>query len=508
MPPERIRLRIGNLGKAVLVTGQAYQDPKDAFNEFISNAADEYAEAGIKGGRIRVVLRRRGGHPVIAVEDEGRGLDEESLRRVARSLFESSKSGDPRTLGEKAIGVLAFQQLGGRCDIVSRATGADITLTLRLERGKATAELSTEKRRARTTPGTTVYLSDLDPDVLRVLTQRKIVDYLRRRRGPAIANGDYVIEVIESKRAEVVTAEEPDGVPLRIPAQEGLWGRIEFAIFVAPRPDRMRRVAVVGRGGTTIIDDISEIEEFGGAPWSSDQVSGRIVYEELKQTAGRRAILRDREAFPIFVDAVKAIEPAVSRTLEQIAREVDADVADRLSDAVRRIFGRVLKELADLENPMRSLAGTEDGEGALMIAEGGQPPLQLPPTPREAPEVPPIEDLIPPAGPHTDRPDQNLPPEARPSKGRFKHLPNIAKDPTPDGARSRFDEEARTVYYNDLHPDYLLVKDEQGSLLDYLATLVAKELVLYNNPRAEANDLGEEMVRMLVRVRKHMPRKI
>ena len=57
---ERVRLRIGNLSKAVLVTGQAYQDPKDALNEFVSNAADEYAEAGIRGGRIRVILHRRG----------------------------------------------------------------------------------------------------------------------------------------------------------------------------------------------------------------------------------------------------------------------------------------------------------------------------------------------------------------------------------------------------------------------------------------------------------------
>jgi len=31
--PEQIRLRIGNMGKAVLVSGQAYQDPKDVLNE-------------------------------------------------------------------------------------------------------------------------------------------------------------------------------------------------------------------------------------------------------------------------------------------------------------------------------------------------------------------------------------------------------------------------------------------------------------------------------------------
>lgn len=63
MPTETVRLRIKNVAKAVLVSGQSYQDPKDALNEFVSNAADEYAEAGITGGRIRVVLRRRGQRP-------------------------------------------------------------------------------------------------------------------------------------------------------------------------------------------------------------------------------------------------------------------------------------------------------------------------------------------------------------------------------------------------------------------------------------------------------------
>ena len=110
---------------AVLVSGQAYQDAKDALNEFVSNAADEYAEAGRRGERITVVLRRKGRHPLLAVDDVGRGMSQERLRQVARSLFESSKAGDDRTLGEKAIGMLAFQQLGGRCDVVSRAEGGD-----------------------------------------------------------------------------------------------------------------------------------------------------------------------------------------------------------------------------------------------------------------------------------------------------------------------------------------------------------------------------------------------
>jgi hypothetical protein len=51
MPAEKVRLRIGNLSKTVLVSGQAYPDPKDALNEFVSNAADEYVEAVEPAGR-------------------------------------------------------------------------------------------------------------------------------------------------------------------------------------------------------------------------------------------------------------------------------------------------------------------------------------------------------------------------------------------------------------------------------------------------------------------------
>lgn len=511
---ERIRLRIGNMAKAVLVTGQAYQDPKDALNEFVSNAADEYAEAGRQGERIRVVLRRRGRYPVIAVEDVGRGMDTERLREIARNLFNSSKTSDPRTIGEKAIGILAFQQLGGRCDIVTRPAAARETLALRLERGSAHADLDlNERRRPRDGPGTTVYISDLDPDVLRVLTLRKVVDYVRRRRAHALARGDYQIEVIEGRHSELVTPEEPDGVRLDIPARSTLWGRMEFRLYVSPRPDRRRRVAVVGTGGTTIIDDLSEIEEFDHPPWSSDQVSGLIAFEALQQTAGRRAVIRDRNAFPVFVDTVLSVEPAVARTLDRVARELDVDVAGRLGEAVRRIFGRVLRELADLENPMRTAMGTQPGQGAILGATTGEEAGQRPEKTGVLAErlevqtnLPSIEELVPaPTAPEEITAEP--PPGARPVPGQSKSLPTLLPDPSPDGVRSRFAPEEGVVYYNDGHPDYLLVKADEQALLDYLSTLVAKEYVVYNNPRTDADELAEEMVRMLVRVRRHLPRR-
>lgn len=491
------------MAKAVLVSGQAYQDPKDALNEFVSNAADEYAEAERRGERIRVVLRRKGRYPVIAIDDCGRGMDAAKLRSLGRSLFESGKAGDSRTLGEKAIGILAFQQLGGRCDIVTRPEGSADTHSLSLERGRATAHLQlTERRRARSEPGTTVYISQLEPEVLRVLTARKVVDYLRRRRGPALARGDYSIEVQEGRSAEVVTPERPDGIRLVIPPRTTLWGRIEYALYVAPPDGTRRRVAVVGRAGTTIIDDLSELDEFNEGPWGSDQVAGEVTFEPLQQSAGRRAILRDADVFPAFVLAVKGVEPAVEAAVQRVKGEVDAATADRLSETVRKIFSRVLRELADLDNPMRSPGGSEPGAGGLLEFDRDDPLVKPPPDTTPEPAIdPPSLDELSPEPPATD------PPAARPDRSGSSKLPTITVDPNPTEARSRFDSDAGIVYYNDRHNDYLMVKSEESSLLDYLATLVAKEYVVFNNPRARPDDFAEEMVRMLVRVRRHLRRR-
>lgn len=79
--------------------------------------------------------------------------------------------------------------------------------------------------------------------------------------------------------------ENPDGIKVEVPARSTLWGRIEFALWVSPPDARRRRVAVVGRAGTTIVDDIAEIEEFAVPPWTTGQVGGQVVFAALQQTA-------------------------------------------------------------------------------------------------------------------------------------------------------------------------------------------------------------------------------
>ncbi len=514
---ERVKLRIGSVARAVLVTGQAYQDPKDALNEFVSNAADEYAETGRTGGRIRLVLKRRGRYPTIAIDDAGRGMDPDRLRAVAQNLFKSVKAGDDRTLGEKAIGLLAFQQLAARMDIVSRAEGTDETWCLRFERGSASAQLDRERRRHRSEPGTTIYLGQLDQEVLRMLTQRKLVDYLRKRRGVAIESGAYEIEVVEGKRAELVTPAEPDGVPVPLRTQSTLWGPIEFALHVAPADGTTRQIAVVGRAGTTIIDHLGEMEEFSFAPWTSNQISGRITFAALHQSAGRRAILRDDEAWPVFKDALDSVQPAVQTLVDRVRKEIDRDTADRLTSEIRKVFASVLRELDDLDNPMRTpIGGLLDPDG-VGLGRAGEPPNTKEPGEASGGEDSPAEPTVDPDSPDATPTLDDLAPDAKDTgpevrstgdrSRRSRRLPSLEPDPSPTESRSRFEPEERVVLYNETHPDYLMVKGSESDLVDYLATLVAKEYVVYNNPLSGPEELAEEMVRMVVRVRRHLSKR-
>jgi hypothetical protein len=169
----------------------------------------------------------------------------------------------------------------------------------------------------------------------------------------------------------------------------------------------------------------------------------------------------------------------------------------------------VLRELADLDNPMRTSLGDQPGTGGLLETIGAGPDggsstavSDRQSMPADAAQT--VDDLVgpprEPIGPTSDAP-------AAPDRRRSTALPSVEPDPHPADARSRFDVENGVVLYNDRHPDYLLVKDDEGSLLDYLAILVAKEYVLYNNSRSAPDEFAEELVRMLVRVRRHMPRR-
>lgn len=204
--------------------------------------------------------------------------------------------------------------------------------------------------------------------------------------------------------------------------------------------------------------------------------------------------------------------------VDRVRSEIDRDTTDRLTDEIRKVFASVLRELDDLDNPMRTpIGGLIDPDGHGMGHAGEE--VDVPSrdgqsgSESEAGERDAADDAGPDSEPTLDElaPDASeTGPEVRSTGDRnrkSRRLPSLEPDPTPSNARSRFEPEERIVLYNETHPDYLMVKGSERDFVDYLATLVAKEYVVYNNPRSAPEELAEEMVRMVVRVRRHLAKR-
>jgi hypothetical protein len=252
-------------------------------------------------------------------------------------------------------------------------------------------------------------------------------------------------------------------------------------------------------------EEVAEMAS-AGPPWD-DPPSAQVILEALAQTPmGRRVILRD--AFPMLVEAARGIEPLVAQTLQTVARQVDEHVAARRGEAAR-LLARAHDGIIGAGGATHRTVGRSCDGGVPAPAEGHLSPVLDAPAPSPNGANGHARTASPPLGHPAERqlparviasPPSAGPPPAR----RSQQLPPLVPDPTPGAARSRFDATARVVLYNDRHPDYLLVKDDEPGLLDYLTTLAAKEYVVDNHPRASGDEVAEEMVRVLVCLRHHL----
>lgn len=500
MTPSRIiPLRIANLGKGLRYLGQVYGDPRDALNEFVSNAADEYAQAGPAGRTIRITLRRSGRMPQIVVSDDGRGLTRNRLEAVAGHLCESEKAAlleADKIVGEKGIGILAFAAFAEQCDIVTRAEGEPDPTRMRLRRGAELCEIAEETERRRGRPGTDVYLTGIGKEIWRVFTLPKLTEYFRVRRRQALLGGEYVIELIEGRKILRVRPEVYKGNPFEVPPVRTPFGLIRIHLYLWPTPGAGRSVALVGKGGTTVVDDLAALDEFSRPPWSSGQVQGEVIYPGVEQTTGRKGVVRDADRFPLLVKALGDLEEGLSAELKRLTQEHRERTDRELFVRLREIFAQVLRELNDFENPMRTAVSDPGGP----VGAGGTEPARAPRPDRSQDGGG--------AGAGTQSPVNPDTPSV--SRQRQRALPAWRLLPFAEDRRhlrSDFDAEARVILVNELHPDYRAARDDGSAHLHYLTWLTAKELALWQNPHSDAPATAEDMIRILVRARRHLPEK-
>lgn len=512
MHEEKGYLEVSNFRKLLLVLSQVPMDPREALKEFVSNARDALFEAGISNGRVQIFLHRKGKRSFIQISDHGIGMDKTKLKYIATHLCDSDKLKKMGLEGHKAIGITSYLQLANECHIVSRPqkNGKSYCLILPTRADIEDVERSDgptwivreEEKRSREIPGTDVYLLGIDSEASRVLTMKKIADHLKNRYRSALLKGEFNIQICEGKRAEYVRPEKYSGEVFPISRIPTKWGFIDFNLYISPPSSRQRKVALVGEGGATIYDDISDLDEFDHLPWTSNQVEGEIRCPFLKPTTSRiGGVVRHREKFPIFLAAVKSIEENLSEEIKRKTKEYEERIDQRIFTHIRKIFHNVIKELEDLESPFKTPVASTTGEEKTGIIKdildriiGGKTKKDRR---RKGTATVPVID----------------PTSLEKTKQQFRPLPSFYPkefEENKSHLRSELDKDQGVIYYNDRHPDYLDAKrnPDHSYLLNYMLLIGVKEYVIYNNPHGNEIKISEEMIRFLSRARKHIPKQL
>jgi anti-sigma regulatory factor (Ser/Thr protein kinase) len=479
------RLRIGDLDKAIYHLGNVYDDPRDALAEFVTNAIDADAE------HVIIRLNRRARVATIEVQDDGSGMTSQELDRVANHLCDSVKADDERTVGEKGIGVLGYQEIAEKCELVSRAKGEQNTHVLRLRRGTSMYDIArAEKRHQLEIPGTTVRLVGIDKQRMRQFTLAKIEEHMKKKFRGHLASRRVTLTLVEGKEARHVQPDTYKGFPFYESEATTPYGRITFSLYINPNA-RSETVAVYHKGNL-VTPDIAQLDEFDGDPWTSGKVVGEISNDFCKVTTGRSGFVQDRYKWPSWVAAVKAIEQALAAEVERLAREASQEANRQMVKRIREAFLKALRDLPSW-----------GGINAPIAAEDGAPSNgkvknddELSPNDpngrgrgrRASQERPPVL-------PGTD--------PVRSRSGIGFNLIEIPMEDKPD-VHSDFDHNTVIIRVNTLHPDFARESETQARKESYLVRLISKEMTLYEYPDTSPDNLLEKALDLELAARRHL----
>jgi len=498
---EKGTIAIGDFTNLLVILSEVQRDPRDALAEFVSNGRDALVQAGETASAVKLHLQRERGALAVTVSDNGIGMSKDKLHWIATHLCDSDKVNLPNMIGHKGIGIISFLQLADECHIVSRCRESSDSYCLILRKSQLPEYVVLpENRRARLNSGTDVYFPKVQEEVARVLTRAKLYDHLSNRYRSALLRNEFGIQLYENNQGGLVLPEQYRGEPFPTNRISTRYGSIELALYLWHSATQRRRVSLVGEGGVTIYDDISELDEFDCSPWNSDQVEGEIRFSQLRPSTTRQGVVRDSRKFPAFVGAMKSIEPRVIDEVSRLTKEHEERISRQVLTQLRGIFSKILRELEDVESPVRVAFRTRFGE------EGtGQVIDEL--------------DRVPSGhrkrrGKGKGKPTLPVVDETRQGRvrRRYRPLPMVFPKDFEENKRhlrSELDRDQKVIYINSSHGDYMRERAE-GTLafLNYIVLVTTKEYVVWNNPRADQVTVGEDMIRYLVRARRYMPKRL
>jgi hypothetical protein len=419
---------------------RSQSDPRKAVAELVQNSLDANARhVWIERCRVRR-------SPALIIRDDGDGIvpeatRDEALRVIATNIGHSRKRGlSPRerheqvVAGKYGIGLLGFWSIGHRMDIRSRVGGGDVWV-LRMVEDQERAELVRDRMAFETADTfTEVVIFDLHESAQRVLTGRRLNDYLGSELRGMLVSTSAHLEIHDglsrglAERRFVVVPRRFVGERLAVPDAAILDGYppAKVELYLARGADRA--AVEVSCAGTLVADDAGELRAQGmdRSPWVGRGLTGLIEFPAFQVPPGtRRGVMPDAAA-EAFARAMVEYALLVEAELGRLERERLATTSKQLLHELRRALRGLRARLPQYELPKVEERASLDGttpigasgaaapEGLALGAAGGdgdedndgddadaaqppaaeEPPLLFPPGPLAAVRILPTEITV------------------------------------------------------------------------------------------------------------------
>jgi len=479
------KLEIGDKLNIIELLGQVYDDLRAALTEFVTNARDA------KATHILIYLPTKKQN-YIKISDNGFGMNDAELQRVAENIGKSIKKYDPDTVGEKGIGILGYQAIAEKCEIVSRAENSDKTFTLTIKKGTLDYNISEEIERKRDIPGTDVYLFGLSKDTSYLFTLNKLNDYFKVKLRMELLEEKYNLEIIDDKNKMIVSPEHYKGEQFYITLKPTKFGNIKFNLYINPSPTFKSGKISVCIKNRKVIDDITTLDEFSCEPWNLGKINGEIDCDFLKTTTTRSGVIRKHKSFPVWLNTVKSIEKILADEVKRLCEAHQKVIDQKMYDTLRKAFNKALAELPDfvkLSMPIASSEGDKEFPGE--PKQGSARDIVSSSRPKEPIIRPQKDDEI---------------TKTRGKLSRGFNWEQLAFEEEERHRMSRYRESLGKIEVNILHPEYIKeVNASQERKLAYFRKLTAKEVTKINLSGVKDPDiLLEKMIELDIHVKRYM----
>lgn len=379
-----VRLRPHDAFDLIRLLARSQSDPRKAVAELVQNSLDANAQ------RVEITWFSKDKERALQIRDDGEGVfpdlpRDDALRRIAHTIGYSHKRDltpaqrkEQMVLGQYGIGLIGFWSVGRVLEMRSRVEGGK-PWTLRMFEDKARGQVEPDRTRkvVDESTWTQVTIYGVHPGAVNKIRPARLQAYLANELRGQLIERSAVVRItdrVARGRARKLFVVEPRpylGRPLEqwreleVPGFE--HARVE--LYSVAADEERRGVVSLSCGGTSVLDDIAEID---GAdqlrePWSRGLLEGVIDFPELHVAPGSRRGFSHDEPVAAFLDALGGLERMVLEHIEEEKRRRAALRQEDLTRRIRKAFRRVANRL-----PGYDLFAIRAREPAVTPAEGGE----------------------------------------------------------------------------------------------------------------------------------------